>query len=411
MGGSVHRVVVTGIGVLSPFGIGRAAFQQGLKEGRSGIGPITIFNTTNHRYQFGGEVTDFNPQQYFDRKDLRRMDRASQMTLVAAQEAVKDSGLDFSAETPVRCGALLGTTLGGMIFGEKYHRLARQGRPRISLLLDFPIHAAVDRLAITYNLQGPSMIFSTACASGTHSIGYGFDLISRGKADIMLAGGVDTMAEFTHCGFGSLQTLIKTGDKIRPFDKNRCGFALGEGAAILILEAKEHAEKRAARTYCEIGGYGTGSDAYHMTAPDKEGKGAAKAMSDALHRAARPPKSVDYINAHGTATKHNDLMETLAIKKVFGDHAYNLAVSSTKSMIGHTLGAAGSIEFAATVLAMKDGFLPPTVNYEAADPQCDLDYVPNIARAKLINVALSNSFGFGGANTSILISSLTHSNE
>jgi 3-oxoacyl-[acyl-carrier-protein] synthase II len=401
---TVRRVVITGIGVLSSIGIGRAAFQQSLKEGRSGIGPITLFKTTGYHYKLGGEVKNFHPEDYFDKKVLRRMDRASQMTLVAAEQAVADAGLDLSIEDPVRCGALLGTTLGGMISGEKYHRLVRKNSYHPSLLLDFPVHAAVDRLAIAYNLQGPSSVFSTACASGAHSIGYGFDLISRGKADVILAGGVDTMAEFTQCGFGSLQALIKEGERVRPFDKNRCGFALGEGAAILILEAREHAEKRTPSIYSEIGGYGTSSDAYHMTAPDKEGKGAAKAMLRALAHAGIPPERVDYINAHGTATRHNDLMETIAIKKVFGSHAYNLAVSSTKSMIGHTLGAAGSMELAATALAMKDGFLPPTINYETPDTQCDLDYVPNAARASSVKIALSNSFGFGGANISILIS-------
>jgi len=402
----VRRVVITGIGVLSSIGIGRAAFQRSLREGCSGIGPITLFKTTGYHYKLGGEVKDFHPEVYFDKRVLRRMDRASQMALVAAEQAVADAGLDFSSEDPVRCGALLGTTLGGMISGEKYHRLARQNRYRPSLLLDFPVNAAIDRLAIAYNLQGPSSVFSTACASGAHSIGYGFDLISSGKADVILAGGVDTMTEFTQCGFGSLQVLIKEGEAVRPFDKKRSGFVLGEGAAILILEAREHAEKRKASIYAEIGGYGSTSDAYHMTAPDKEGKGAAKAMLSALARAGIPPERVDYINAHGTATRHNDLMETIAIKKVFGEHALKLAISSTKSMIGHTLGAAGSIELAATALAMKGSFLPPTLNYETPDPQCDLDYVPNVARAKTIRTALSNSFGFGGANVSILIRSV-----
>jgi 3-oxoacyl-[acyl-carrier-protein] synthase II len=399
----MRQVVITGISVLCSIGIGGEAFQEGLKKGVSGIGPITTFKTTDHHYKLGGEVKGFRPEEHFEKKDLRRMDRASQLTLVAAEQAVKEAGLNFSIEDPVRCGVMLGTTLGGMISGEKYHRLAHHHRQRVSLLLDFPVHAAADRLAIGYNLQGPAMIFSTACASGAHSIGYGFDLISRGKADVILAGGVDTMAEFTQCGFGALQALIKTGESVSPFDKNRCGFALGEGAAILILEAKEHAGKRAAPIYCEIGGYGMSSDAYHMTAPDKEGNGAAMAMLRALRQAGVQPESVDYINAHGTATRHNDLMETIAIKKVFGKFAYNLAVSSIKSMIGHTLGAAGSIELAATALAMQGCFLPPTINYETPDPQCDLDYVPNVARNKTIKTALSNSFGFGGTNISILL--------
>lgn len=399
----MRQVVITGIGVLSSIGIGRAAFQQSLMEGRSGIGLITLFETSDYHYKLGGELKDFDPDAYFDKRVLRRMDRASQMTLVAAEHAIADAGLEVSIEDPTRCGAILGTTLGGMISGEKYHRLARQNKFRPSLLLDFPVHAAIDRLAIAYNLQGPSSVFSTACASGAHSIGYGFDLISSGKADVILAGGVDTITEFTQCGFGALQTLIKEGEKVRPFDKNRSGFALGEGAAILVLEAKEHAEKRNASIYSAIGGYGTTSDAYHMTAPDKEGKGAAKAMLGALAHAGIPPERVDYINAHGTATKHNDLMETIAIKKVFGPHAHNLTVSSTKSMIGHTLGAAGSIELAATALAMKESFVPPTLNYETPDPQCDLDYVANVARPRTIRTAMSNSFGFGGANISILI--------
>lgn len=402
----MQQVVVTGIGVLTSIGVGKESFLKRLMKGCSGIAPITLFNTADYRYKLGGEVKDFHPERYFDKKELRRMDRSSQMALVAAREAVEDAKLDFSREDALRCGVLLGTTLGGMISGERYHRLAQQHKHRIPLLLDFPAHAATDRIAITYNLQGPSTVFSTACASGAHSIGYGFDLICRGKADVILAGGVDTMAEFTQAGFGALQTLIKDGNSIRPFDKNRSGFALGEGAAILVLEAKEHAEMRSANIYCEIGGYGVSSDAYHMTAPDKAGKGAAKAMLGALKHAGASPEAVDYINAHGTATKHNDLMETIAIKSVFGNHAYRLAVSSTKSMIGHTLGASGSIELAATILTAKDGFLPPTINYETPDPECDLNYVPNRPQHKSVKVALSNSFGFGGANISILIRSV-----
>lgn len=402
----MRHVVVTGIGVLTSIGIGKEAFRTGLAEGRSGIGAITLFDTGAHRYKYGGEVRDFCPEAHFGKRERRRMDRATQLVLVAAQEAVTDARLKFQQEDPLRCSALLGTTLGGMISGERYHRGLQQSKPRVSMLLDFPAHAAADHLAITYNLRGHSQVFSTACASGAHSIGYGFDLIQRGKADVVLAGGVDTMAEFTHAGFGVLQTLIKSEDKIRPFDKNRCGFALGEGTAILVLEEKEHASQRGADAYAEICGYGTSSDAYHMTAPDKEGRGAGRAMLGALVHAGVERKEIDYINAHGTATRHNDAMESVAVKQVFQEHAHRLAVSSTKSMIGHTLGAAGSIELAATMLAMQDGFIPPTINYETPDPECDLDYVPNRSRAGEIRFALSNSFGFGGANISILARNL-----
>jgi len=399
----MRRVVITGIGVLTPIGKSKNTFVKALKEGRSGVAPITLFDTSKHRYKLAAEVKELNPEKFFERKDLRRMDRASQMILIAAREAVADANLDFGNEDANRCGVFLGTTLGGMISGEKYHRMAQRNKLRLSLLLDFAPHAIADRVAIAYKLQGASSIFSTACASGGHSIAYAFDTLCQQKADVMLAGGVDTVAEFTQAGFGSLQTLITGDDQIRPFDKNRRGFALGEGAAILVLETEAHAQARGAKIYCEFGGYGVSSDAQHMTAPDKEGKGAAAAMLSALKHADEPKENIDYINAHGTATKYNDLMETRAIKRAFGSHAYQLNISSTKSMIGHTLGAAGSIELAATALAMNHGFLPPTIGYETPDPECDLNYVPNESRPGRIRAALSNSFGFGGANISILI--------
>ena len=348
-------------------------------------------------------MPEFDATEYFGKKDLRRMDRASQLVLVATQEAVRDAGVRYDRENRSRCAVSLGTTLGGMLSGQEYHRLALRNIQRVSLLLDFPPNAIADRVAAAFQLNGPTFVFSTACASSAHAIAYGFDLIRSGKADVVIVGGVDTMAEFTLAGFGVLQTLIRNSDCIRPFDKNRKGFALGEGACSLVLETRSHADLRGATYFAKIGGYGSTSDAYHMTAPDKLGTGAASSMRTALSRAGVLIDEVDYINAHGTATRHNDLMETNAIKDTFGTHAYRIPVSSTKSMIGHTLGAAGAIELAATILAMQNEFLPPTINYLTPDPDCDLDYVQNQARQARIRTAVSNSFGFGGTNVSIVV--------
>lgn len=399
--GNKRKVVVTGMGVLTPLGNNKNDFWKGLESGTSGIFPINSFDTGRFKHHLGGEIKDFEPRTYFEKRELQRMDPASQMALAALQEAVDDAHLDFPFEKGEKCGVILGTTLGGMISGEKYYRQYKRGRYFPSLLLDFPPYSVNDRIAVKYNIRGPNMVISTACAAGTHSLGFASDLIKFGKADIIIAGGYDTMAQLTFTGFGILSVLSK--DKIRPFDKNRNGTILGEGAGILILEEYEHAVQREARIYCEIAGHGMSSDAFHMTAPDKEGMGAARAIKQALSESGISPGDIDYINAHGTGTKHNDLAETLAIKKVFCEHAYKIPVSSIKSMIGHTLGAAGSIEAVATILSMKKNFIPPTINYETPDPSCDLDFVPNNGRKKEISYALSNSFGFGGNNGSLLI--------
>lgn len=396
------RVVVTGMGIISPIGNNITEFYVGLKNGICGIDKIKSFDTRNWKFQTGAEIKNFAPTNFFSKKELRRMDRASQITLVACDEAVKMSGIDFTKIDTTKVGVSLGTTLGGTILASKYYKkLKLKNKIYASCLLDYPLYSAGTRICIRYGILGPNVVISTACSSSNVAISYGFDLIRYGEMDVMIVGGFDTMCELTWAGFGVLRNV--SPDICQPFDKNRKGLVLGEAAGILILEELTHAINRGAKIYAEVAGYGCSTDAYHMTAPDMTATGPAMAMTAALNDAGIEPSQIDYINAHGTGTVYNDLIETKAIKKVFGEYAKSVPVSSTKSQVGHTLGACGAVELITCCLAINHNFVPPTINYETPDPQCDLDYVPNKSREKKVNYALSNTFGFGGNNCSVII--------
>ncbi|MBW8004841.1 MAG: beta-ketoacyl-ACP synthase II [candidate division NC10 bacterium] len=402
----MRRVVVTGLGVVSPLGIGVDFFWKALINGTSGVGRITRFDTTGHGCQIAAEVKGFDPLQWIDKKEVKKMDTFVRYALAAGLMAVEDAHLKVSDGRQDRVGVLVGTGMGGIIMlVEQYIVLVEKGPDRVSPFFIPGIipNMASGRLSMHLGAKGPNSCVSTACATGNHAIGDSLRIIQRGEADVMLAGGTEAVIS-TLCiaGFNNAKALSTRNDEperaSRPFDKERDGFVMGEGACVLVLEALDHALDRGAPIYAEVVGYGMSGDAYHVTAPAPEGEGAVQSMEGAIRDAGIPPEAVDYINAHGTSTPYNDANETLAIKRVFGDHAYRIPVSSIKSMIGHTLGAAGAIEAAATVLALKHGIVPPTINYEFPDPDCDLDYVPNKAREVTIQLALNNSFGFGGTN-------------
>ncbi|MEE8503781.1 MAG: beta-ketoacyl-ACP synthase II [candidate division NC10 bacterium] len=402
----MRRVVVTGLGVVSPLGIGVDFFWKALINGTSGVGRITRFDTTGHGCQIAAEVKGFDPLQWIDKKEVKKMDTFVRYALAAGLMAVEDAHLKVSDGRQDRVGVLVGTGMGGIIMlVEQYIVLVEKGPDRVSPFFIPGIipNMASGRLSMHLGAKGPNSCVSTACATGNHAIGDSLRIIQRGEADVMLAGGTEAVIS-TLCiaGFNNAKALSTRNDEperaSRPFDKERDGFVMGEGACVLVLEALDHALDRGAPIYAEVIGYGMSGDAYHVTAPAPEGEGAVQSMERAIRDAGIPPEAVDYINAHGTSTPYNDANETLAIKRVFGDHAYRIPVSSIKSMIGHTLGAAGAIEAAATVLALKHGIVPPTINYEFPDPDCDLDYVPNKAREVTIQLALNNSFGFGGTN-------------
>lgn len=407
------RVVITGMGVISPVGTGINAFWDALVKGRSGIGPISRFDASDLPTRIAGEVKDFDPMQYLDKKEARRMDRFTQFALCATQMALADAGLNVDNVDRERLGVVLGTGIGGTQTFEDQHRvLLERGRSRVSpFFVPMMIaNLAAGQISIWLKALGPNFTVVTACASATNAIGEAFKVIQRGDADCVITGGTEaavtpmSMAGF--CAMKAMSTRNEEPQKAsRPFDRDRDGFVLSEGAGILVLETLEHAQARGARIYGELAGYGCTADAYHITAPAPDGSRAARAMALALQDGGILPEEVDYINAHGTSTDLNDKLETLAIKKVFGDHAYRVPVSSTKSMTGHLLGAAGAVEAIACVLAINHGIIPPTINYENPDPDCDLDYVPNQARPAQVEVALSNSFGFGGHNASIVIKS------
>ncbi|MBA3006094.1 MAG: beta-ketoacyl-[acyl-carrier-protein] synthase family protein [Proteobacteria bacterium] len=399
-----ERVFVTGIGVLSAIGSDLRSFSAALQEGRSGASVITAFDTETVAGRLGCEVHDFIPAKHFELNALRRMDRCSQLAMVAARQAVTAAALDVERLNPNRVGVSLGTTLGGMVNATRYYeRLAHTDRTYASLLYDYPLYSAGARIVGEYGFSGPNLAFSTACSSANIAIGHAADLIRYGRQDIMLAGGVDTMSKITVAGFNALRNVTK--DAIRPFDKNRNGLVLGEGVAILCLESESGMRRRGAQPLAEILGYGMSTDAYHMTAPDPTGRGPALAMIRALKRTGLVLEDIGYINAHGTGTRHNDEMETRAIKKVFGTLVDRIPVSSTKSMHGHVLGATGAIEAVSVIAGMLDRFVPPTINYVTPDPRCDLDYVPNQARSHAFKAALSNNFGFGGNNCTLAIGS------
>lgn len=405
------RVVLTGLGAITPIGSGKDAFWSALLAGKSGIGRITRFDPSDFSTQIAGEVKDFEPANYMDKKEAKRMDRFTQFAVAATRMAIEDSGLNLETEDKSRIGTLIGTGVGGMdTLNDQYKVLFDKGPNRVSpFFVPMMIaNMAAGQTSIVFGLQGPCSCVVTACATGTNAIGDAFRMIQHGDADVMVAGGteaaVSPAAVAGFCSMKAMSTRNEEPEKAsRPFDKDRDGFVLGEGAGIVIMETLEHALARGAHIYAEIAGYGTNADSYHMTAPAPEGTQAAKCMALALNDAGLSPDAVDYINAHGTSTPLNDKNESLAIKRLFGDHATKLAISSTKSMTGHLLGAAGAIECIACAMSIQTSKVHPTINYDNADPELDLDYVPNKSREKIVNVAISNSFGFGGHNATILL--------
>ncbi|MBI3327114.1 MAG: beta-ketoacyl-ACP synthase II [Nitrospinae bacterium] len=411
MEGITRRVVVTGIGAITPLGADVQKSWEALYKGTSGIDRITTFDTSDSPCQIAGEVKDFSPEDFIEHKEIKKMDIFIQYALAAGSMAVEDAGLKITDENADRVGVIVGAGIGGLHTIEKYHSLLLEsGHRRVSpffipMLLP---NLAAGQLSMRFGARGPNSCVTTACAAGTHSIGDAFKLIQRGEVDAMLAGGSESViTPLTLAGFANMKALSTRNDApqkaSRPFDKERDGFVMGEGAGIVVLEELESALQHGARIYAEVIGYGLTGDAYHMTAPDPEGRGVTNCMRMALRDAGIPPEAVDYINAHGTSTPFNDKHETMSIKRVFGEHAYKVAVSSTKSMTGHLLGAAGGVEAVFCALALSHGIIPPTINYETLDPECDLDYVPNHARHADLNVVLSNSFGFGGTNACIIL--------
>ncbi len=406
-----RRCVVTGLGVITPLGLEVSSFFSNLLAGKSGIKRITRFDLSSLPVQIAGEITDFNPSERFDPKLLKRTDLFTQYALWATAEAVRDAGLDFEKIDRKRCGVLIGSGMGGIETWEREHeRFLTGGAKRVSpLLIPMMIpDIASGQVAILYDLKGPNFATVSACASGAHAIGESFRLITYGDADLMVTGGTEApLTAFTIAAFANMGALSKRNDApekaSRPFDRDRDGFVISEGAGIVVLEELGHAQKRNARIYCELVGYGATADAYHITAPDPEGDGTYEVMRRALADGGIEPEEVDYINAHGTSTKLNDLTETKAIKRLFGRHSGRMAVNSTKSMIGHSLGAAGAIEFVVLTLSVYHQKVHPTINLENPEPELDLDYVPEGSREIAIRYALSNSLGFGGHNTCLAV--------
>lgn len=407
----MKRVVITGLGAVTPIGIGRDKYWNSLLRGKSGIDYITRFDTEKYDTKIGAEIKDFSPEDFMDRKEARRMDRFTQYAIAGTSLALEDGDIKLEKLDKERIAVVIGSGIGGMETLEKEHsKLLGRGPKRVSpLFIPMMIsNMAPGQISMVYGIKGPSFAITTACASSTHAIGESFRMIQRGIADLIIAGGSEgAITPISLAGFNSMKALSTRNEEptkaSRPFDKERDGFVIGEGAGILILEELNHALDRGATIYGEIIGYGATSDAYHITAPDPEAEGAKRAMELALKDGKVHFSNIDYINAHGTSTYYNDKLETLAIKKAFKEHAYNLAISSTKSMTGHLLGAAGGIEAIATILAIKEGIIPPTINYENPDESCDLNYTPNILIKRDIKYAISNSLGFGGHNASILL--------
>jgi 3-oxoacyl-[acyl-carrier-protein] synthase II len=400
-----RRVVVTGIGAVTAVGNDLPSFWRSLKEGCCGIRPITIFDTSAYRSHNGGEVAGLSPEKHFTLRDLRRLSRCDQFGIIAAREAMDTSGLDQRGIDRERLGIILGADSGGIFSVEKYFRAIythASKRPSPSLLLSFSLAATTDHIAQEFDLRGPRTTTATVCSSSSAAIAFAYDAITSGAAELMISGGSDSLCEVTYAGFNSLKAIDSEG--CRPFDKNRQGLSLGEGAGILTLEELEHARARGARIWGEVLGYGICAEAHHLTAPEPSGEGIARSIRLALKDAGIAPEEVDYINAHGTATPLNDVVETRGIKKAFGKRAYEIPISSIKSMIGHCLGSAGGIEAVATLLSLHEGIIPPTISYTTPDPECDLDYTPNKARKKEINIAISNSFAFGGNNVCLVFS-------
>jgi len=405
-----RRVVITGMGLVIPNGIGVKTAWRNVCEGKSGIGPITRFDTNGFDTKIAAEVKGFSPELYIDKKEIKKMDLFIQYAVGAAHEAIEDSRLKITGENADRIGVIVGTGLGGLPTLEKYHQiLLEKGPSRISPFF-IPMliaNLASGHIAIRFGAKGPNTCVVTACATGAHCIGDAFRCILYGDADAIIAGGTEAnLTPLTIGGFNAMKALSTRNDDpqraCRPFERNRDGFVVAEGAGIVILEELEFALKRGARIYGEIVGYGYTGDAYHITAPSPDGDGAIRCMRMAMKDAGLKPEEVEYINAHGTSTLLNDKTETLAIRTVFGEHAKKIPVSATKSMTGHLLGAAGSTEAIFTLLSIYEGILPPTINYEEPDPECDLDYVPNVARRHSVKFGMSNAFGFGGTNATLI---------
>jgi 3-oxoacyl-[acyl-carrier-protein] synthase II len=407
-----RRVVVTGLGVVTPLGRGIDRFWDRIVRSESGVGPITLFDVAGYRVQFGGQVP-WEPEQedIANPKELKRLDRFTQFAIGSAKDAVADSGIDFSKEDPYRCGVVIGSGIGGLWeFEVQEERLLHKGIDKVSpfTIPKLMVNSASGHVSSIYGIKGPNFAVATACASAANSIGDALRAIQYGDADVMVTGGSEAaLTPIGLAGFQNMRALSFRSDApqqaSRPFDVDRDGFVLAEGAGVVVIEELEHARKRGARIYGELKGYGASGDAGHITQPDDEGRGAAHAMAMALKDAGLNPDAVQYINAHGTSTPLGDKAETKAIKRVFGDHAKRLAVSSTKSQLGHTLGASGGIELAVCALIMSRGTISPTINLDTPDPECDLDYVPKVARDAKVDVAMSNSFGFGGHNASLVL--------
>jgi 3-oxoacyl-[acyl-carrier-protein] synthase II len=405
-----RRVVVTGIGLVSPLGTGTDKNWQALLRGESGIALLTRFDVSRHATRFGGEVKDFDPLLFVDRKEVRKMDPFTQFAMAAAHLAVEDSGIPPGDLQSDRAGTYVGSGVGGLGSIEEWHTvLLEKGPERVSpfFLIQAIINEASGQISIRYGAKGPNCANATACSTGTHAIGDSFRMIARGEADIMIAGGAEApLTPLSVAGFNAMKALSERNDApakaSRPFDAKRDGFVMGEGSGVLLLEELGRALRREARIYAEVVGYGMTSDAYHVAAPAPDGDGAVRVMRRAIEDAGVRPEDVQYINAHGTSTPFNDKTETLAIKTVFGEHASRVAVNSTKSMTGHLLGAAGGLEAGILALCLHHQVMTPTINYEFPDPECDLDYVPNVSRKAEIVHGLSNSFGFGGTNGSLL---------
>ncbi|MGQ3684835.1 MAG: beta-ketoacyl-ACP synthase II [Candidatus Loosdrechtia sp.] len=410
-----RRVVITGIGAVTPLGLEINRIWPALCEGKSGVKPITLFDTSNFEVKFGGEASDFNETEWFDAKEARRLDRFAQFAVVAAIYATKDASLNLDTCDKTKAGVLVGSGMGGLQELETQHKiLLNKGPSRVSpfLIPKLMLNAASAQIAIRFGLKGPNYALVTACTTGVNAIGEAVRIIQRGDADVMITGSSEAViTPLATSGFSAMKALSTRNDipqkASRPFDKNRDGFIISEGAGVVVVEALEIAKKRGANIYAEISGYGLNADAYHIAAPEQDGNGATQCMMSALKDARCNPEKIDYINAHATSTPLGDIIETKAIKKVFGHYAPQIPISSTKSMLGHQLGAAGSVEIVISALVIKEGVIPPTINYETPDPECmGLDFTPNIAREKEVKRVLSNSFGFGGHNASIILSKL-----
>jgi 3-oxoacyl-[acyl-carrier-protein] synthase II len=405
-----RRVVITGIGAVTSLSCNVDDLWNKILRGESGIHELKAFDTTGHKVKFAGDIHDWSAEGYIDRKETKRIDRFTQFALVAGIDAVHDAGIDFAKEDPFRCGVILGSGIGGLNEIEAQHeRLLTKGPDKVSAFTipKLMVNAASGHVSIRYGLRGPNYAVATACASATNAMGDAFKAIQYDDADVMVTGGTEAACTpMGLSGFANMRALSERHDDprgaSRPFDKDRDGFVLSEGAGLLVFEELEHAKARGAKIYAEVLGYGASADAGHITQPDVEGVGAAKAMAGALRDAKLNPDAIDYINAHGTSTPLGDKAETIAIKTVFGDHAYKVGISSTKSQLGHLLGASGGVELVICMKALREGVCPPTINYTTPDPDCDLDYTPNTPRERKLRVVMSNSFGFGGHNASII---------